>query len=139
MLRTFHADDLFDEEIDDAKIDDGKIVAACETAMEKLKSLFEWEEPNSDVVFDLLLKSEDDLKADLADSMGFARDGSDWSPARKKLIDAMARELYQAAQANSPNRAADDMSTIKMNGKTYTEAGEDRLGRTGRHLPLHRQ
>jgi serine/threonine protein kinase len=120
-LRTFHVDDVFDAEIDDAKIDDGKIVAACEAAVEELKSLIEWEEPNSDVVFDLMLKSEADLKADLADSMGFACDGADWTPARKKLIETMARELYQAVQANSPNRAADDMSTIKMNGKTYSK------------------
>jgi serine/threonine protein kinase len=121
VLRTFHVDDVFDDEIDDAKIDDGKIVAACEAALEALKSLIESEEPNSDVVFDLMLKSEADLKADLAESMGFARDGADWTPARKKLIETMARELYQAVQANSPNRAADDMSTIKMNGKTYSK------------------
>lgn len=118
-LRTFHADDVFDDEIDDADIDDGKVVAASEAAVEKLKEIFEWEEPNSDVVFDLMLKSQGDLQADLAESMGLARDGSDWSPARKKLIETMARELYQTVQANSPNRASDDMSTIKMNGKTY--------------------
>jgi hypothetical protein len=118
VLRTFHVDDVFDDEIDDAEIDDGKIVVACAAAVDELKSLFESEQPNSDVVFDLMLKSEADLKADLAESMGLARDGADWAPARKKLIETMASELYQAVQANSPNRAADDMSTIKMNGKT---------------------
>jgi len=141
-MRAFHMIDVLSDSVDDlsdAPLTDAQIADATRNAVNGLKTLMQEEmqnNPNSDVLFDLTTKSVDDLKADAAESLGLKRDGSDWSPGRKKLIEQTAQELYQTILAETPNRAADDMSTVTVNGK---ESRKDRLGRIRQHLSLHRR
>lgn len=81
------------------------------------------------MLLDLTLRSVDDFKGDPAASLGLKRDGSNWPPERKKLIERVAQDLYQTVLAETPNRAADDFSTITVNGKVYRNP--EKLGSGG--------
>jgi serine/threonine protein kinase len=124
-VRTFHMTDVLDDDVDEldgAALTDERIATVAEQAAEKLRALMRQEaqdRPSGDVLLDLTLKSVDDFKGDLAVSLGLKRDGSDWPPERKKLIERMAQDLYQTVLAETPNRAADDNSTITVSGKVY--------------------
>lgn len=132
VLRQFSVDDVLDDDefdVDDAAIDDPKIKACQDKAEAKLAAFIQSEPPNSDKLFDLLLKAEEDLKADVAASMGLSRTGDDWSPERKKLIEGIAAKLHETTLRNSPNKMADDGSEITVGGVKHTNPEE--IGRGG--------
>ena len=144
-LRRFEAVDFVDDLADEVpeKIDAKKMDEICARAEDKIKALIESEKPNSDVLFDLTLKTTEELEKELAESLGL--DLGKCSPDQKKLIKQMAAKTMEKAKATSPNtmsarkvmtksKKGEEFETaeeITLNGKNYknpTFLGQGGLG-----------
>ena len=93
--------------------------------------------PNSDLVFDLTLKSGDDLRQEMAQQLKMLPKGgklSDLSPQQRELVHQLVRDLEPVIQRGLPNKAPNATTvvhtenngtehrapdTLTLNGKTY--------------------
>jgi serine/threonine protein kinase len=78
-------------------------------------------EPDGDELFDLALKTPEELRDDLARALGIAPTAPTCGEDEKKLLDGMARAMAARVQANYPNKA----------GATQTTFVDKKLGKDG--------
>ena len=121
-LRTFRAEDVMPQGVDaldDAALTDQRIRNATMQTAAKFRRLVQTEPLNSDVVFDLMLKSEDEVRAELARALNLSADEGEWSENQRRLVQSMADEVNRLILQLSPNKVAPDMSTLSLNGKQF--------------------
>jgi serine/threonine protein kinase len=133
-LRRFEAVDFIDELEDDLplpeKIDSGRKNAICAKAEQKIQELIDSEKATSDVVFDLTLKTKEEMVQELADSLGL--DVGSCTSDQQQLIQEMAARMMEKIKKATPNTLSakkvkikgktgeiETAEEIKLNGKTY--------------------
>ncbi|MGV8987181.1 MAG: protein kinase domain-containing protein [Cypionkella sp.] len=84
---------------------------------------------NNDVLFDVAARSPDDWKKEIETQLGLDLDDVSTDPSIAKLVGDMAQAIFKEVQTAYPNKAAPDMSSFSLNGKTYE--GREALGSGG--------
>jgi serine/threonine protein kinase len=75
--------------------------------------------PNNDMLFDLATKSVDEWAKDIEEGMGLDLNDPDVDPSLKKLVEEMAKTLFEEVAKAYPNKIDQDKSTFTLNGETY--------------------
>ena len=108
---------------------DPKLDEICKQAEDKMKALIQSEKPNSDLLFDLTLKTTEDLEKDLAEALGL--DLVKCSADQKKLVKEMAAKAMAQVKATSPNTmSANKVKTTSKKGEEFETAEEITLNGT---------
>lgn len=127
--RRFDTMEVVDELEEDLplaeKLDDQKIAALVTKVTKKLQEVIDAEskKPNSDVIFDLALKTQEEFAAEMADSLGL--DINLCSPDQKKLIEQMATKAVATAKKLTPNKMSAKKVTLKTKDGKDVETAEE--------------
>jgi serine/threonine protein kinase len=137
VLRQFHLEDLLEDSFTGTREDDLDENAIAEKAQDiedNVQELIQREAriPNSDVLFDLTLKSLNELRLSLGEQLGLDADVESWPPKLRQLVETTARKIKAAVEASNPNKASDTTVTVTkgeerhevpdkmdINGQTY--------------------
>lgn len=91
--------------------------AACRTEVENyLRQV----DTDDEAYLDLMLMSDAELFAGIAGELGIPVPPDECKEEHRVLVEAMVKAVAETVLEHSPNKMADDMSTIDMNGVSYT-------------------
>lgn len=114
VLRRFDPDDFVDDVIEEplpAKPSKEQIDALALKAEQKIKDLLKSEKTNSDIVFDLTLKTKAEIAGDLALGAGLNLD--DCTPEHRQIIEAMAERMHKRINEDLANKASKKKITLE--------------------------
>ncbi len=124
-LDTFDASEVLGDATDDlpAKVDNMVImqrVGAIQAAVKDYLDDIDLTDDDLDEEFlDLLLMDEKEMFATIAKTSGVPENPEDCTEDHRELIERMAKGAIETIRKHSPNKMADDLSSIDVNGATY--------------------
>ncbi len=124
VLRKFVTSDLVPDDIamlDEYSLDDPGIANAAARIGEAARNLIveEAKTPNSDVLFDMALRSLNDLRAEIGAAMGLLGDVTGWPPKQRALAEAAAKAVKDACTQGNPNKTSDTTVQRSFKGDNY--------------------
>ena len=126
-LRTTDFDDLVDGDWND--LTDGAVSAEIAKSVTKLQTLVAGEDPKSDIIFDLMMKTPKEFASGLEEALGWDDDDAGMTPERKKACDAFGKAMAEEVLKASPNKMAADGSSVTVGGETFKKG--EKLGQGG--------
>lgn len=124
-LETFDATDVLGDVVDvlPANVDNMEIMQHVGATQAAVKGYLDGFEPPDDGVdeefLDLLLMDEKEMFAMIARTAGVPESPGDCTEDHRALIEQMAKAAIETIRKHSPNKMADDLSSIDVNGDTY--------------------
>ena len=125
VLAKFRTGDMVDDataKLKEDEIDDAVIAAAAAKAKTRAATFIANEggrTPNSDKLFDMAMRSLNDLRTEVAASLGLEGNPDTWPPKSRKLAEEMAKAVKAAVAENSPNRPSATKTTMRFKDADY--------------------